>query len=168
MHHDEGYNKVHLSVSFRFSHLDPQNRTRAIFREDECADKYKPAMQKCLNSRFKDGRPGPVHARPKVLVNIRHSVNDTYIPGWKGDWERLEVSVDWMGMYSEWYREEREYLQRVNALVSSASGVTVLRLSVLELNYLTGQGSEFAAGRGGDVRESQSWRDESHGGVDQC
>ena len=71
-------------------------------------------MKRHLMSTFEYGNP--VH-HPKIIVQIRHSANDTFIPGLEFDFDNLEMKLDWMGMYSEWFKEEKEHSRRLRAMV---------------------------------------------------
>ncbi|KAH8102089.1 hypothetical protein BXZ70DRAFT_1006712 [Cristinia sonorae] len=115
MARDSGYNKVALCARFTFSRLDPTDRTRAIFCDDEVvADEYHEMMTSALKDRFGAGLSV---RKPRVIIKIRHEANDTHIPGFTANWKKLEVSCDWMGMMSEWFKEEKEHSRRLRNAV---------------------------------------------------
>lgn len=59
----------------------------------------------------------PVHA-PQVVVSVRHLANDTYVPDFEPNWKELQIRCNWIGMYSEWFREEKEYGRAIGEFVS--------------------------------------------------
>lgn len=118
MVYDKDGFKVALATEFMFSHLDPVDRTCAIFRDIECHDDIKPLLSKHLASMFEYGNP--VH-RPRIYIQIRHHANDTYMPDFESNWTALEIRCNWMGMYSEWFKEEKEHSRYLRDLVSAGT-----------------------------------------------
>ncbi|KAL0564403.1 hypothetical protein V5O48_017646 [Marasmius crinis-equi] len=125
--YSEKHGKVSLATEFSFSHLDPTNRNRAIFRDEECHDDFKPLMKLHLKAHLEYGNP--VH-RPKIIVQIRHFANDTPIPGLELNLDELEMSVDWMGMYSEWFREEKDHHKYMGKLMDGADGLEAMAIGM--------------------------------------
>ncbi|TCD60209.1 hypothetical protein EIP91_010545 [Steccherinum ochraceum] len=113
-HFGPNYTEVILRPEFTFVELDPTDPSRAIFRipipshsVPTAADKQR--MSKHLKDTFDVFEsPNPVHM-PQIMVRVLYTANDTYVPGFKPNWEKLEVSVDWRGMYSERFKEEKEH-----------------------------------------------------------
>ena len=60
---------------------------------------------------------GSLPNRPRIIVQIRHDANDTAIPGFEANWDTMEIKVDWMGMLSEWFKEQKEYSRRLREWV---------------------------------------------------
>ncbi|KAK7049949.1 hypothetical protein VNI00_005379 [Paramarasmius palmivorus] len=108
--------KFSLGVVFCFAHLDPTNRSRAVFRvQENCPAEFKPVLGQQFSSTFKHGNPA---GRPGVVVQIHRFANDTAIPDMEPSWEKLEIKVSWMGMYSEWFKEEKEYTRRLKLFMN--------------------------------------------------
>ncbi|KAJ8082634.1 hypothetical protein PM082_008489 [Marasmius tenuissimus] len=112
--YSEKHGKVSLATEFSFSHLDPNDPTRAIFRDVECHDDFKPMLKRHLKSQFEYGNP--VHC-PKIVIQIRRQANDTLIPGLEFNFDDLEMKLDWKGMYSEWFKEEKEHTRYLANMV---------------------------------------------------
>lgn len=123
MTYDKKIGKISLQTDFTFSHIDLTDRTRAVFRETECHDDVKPVLSRALASMFEYGNP--VH-RPRIVIQIRHAANDTYIPDLEPNWPALEIKCNWKGMVSEWFKEEREHARRVKEAVSPPLDTTLL------------------------------------------
>ncbi|KAK7026502.1 hypothetical protein VNI00_015582 [Paramarasmius palmivorus] len=60
----------------------------------------------------------PPH-RPEIVVQIRHYVNDTWVPSMEVDWDKLEVKIDWIGLYTEFFRETKEKNRRMGEFMES-------------------------------------------------
>jgi len=113
MQFHETYGKVHLQTEFVFSGLDSNDRTRAIFHVDRSNSNKDPEFAAAvdslvlqhLQSVFKHGNSV---AHPKITIQIRHSINDTYMPDLEPKWDQFEMKINWMGMYSAWFREAKE------------------------------------------------------------
>ncbi|KAG5639062.1 hypothetical protein H0H81_007320 [Sphagnurus paluster] len=106
----------HLDAVFRFEKLDPRNPWRAIFVDPVCA------IPKTVSRIKKMFQYGPQAHSPAILIQIRRMVNDTAVPGLVLNLERLErleLSCDWRGMYSAFFREEREFNRRWNSWTDS-------------------------------------------------
>ncbi|KAK7049833.1 hypothetical protein VNI00_005263 [Paramarasmius palmivorus] len=116
------FGKLSLSTTFVFSRLDPNDRSRAVFVDEDCHEDIKPIMKKRLTSLFEYGNP--VH-RPKIAIQIRHSVNDTFIPDLEFNWDQLEIKLNWMGMYSEWFREEKEHTKNLEDFVENTKAQAI-------------------------------------------
>ncbi|ESK94734.1 hypothetical protein Moror_14229 [Moniliophthora roreri MCA 2997] len=113
--YSEKFGKLSLNTEFQFSHINPSDRTRAIFRiEDGCRDEVKPILAKRLKM-----LGNPVHT-PKIVIQIRRTANDTMIPDFEPDWDKLELRLNWIGMYSEWFREEKEHVKRLKTFVEES------------------------------------------------
>ncbi|KAF9269822.1 hypothetical protein L218DRAFT_993813 [Marasmius fiardii PR-910] len=123
----ELYRKVSLATEYTFSHLDLNDRTRAIFRDKECHQDFKRLMRRTLKEIFEEGNPVD---NPQVVIQIRREASDTLIPNLEFDWNNLEMKFDWMGMYSEWFKEEKEHARRVEEMVDGTGGLKVLALQM--------------------------------------
>lgn len=117
-----------LGSKFSFSHLDPENRARAIFRDSSCFQDIKPLLSKCFASMFRDGMEPH---RLRIYVQLRHSVNDTDVPDFEPNWDALEIKCNWMGMYSEYMKERREYTRRMGEWVCMSLNVMICRTHML-------------------------------------
>lgn len=105
------------TYDFSFSHVDPDDRTRAVFRivpEQSNSEDVKATVTKHLKSMFEDGNPSH---KPQIIVQIRKEANDTLLPGFEPNWDALEIKVNWIGMYSEWFREHKEWIRRFREIV---------------------------------------------------
>ncbi|KAK1215251.1 hypothetical protein PQX77_022153 [Marasmius sp. AFHP31] len=127
--YSEKHGKVSLATEFSFSHLDPNDRTRAIFRDVECHDDFKPMMKRHLKSTFEYGNP--VH-RPKIVIQIRRQANDTPIPGLEFNFDNLEMKLDWMAMYSEWFKEGKEHTRYLASMVHGDGGLAAKAIEMRE------------------------------------
>jgi len=124
MTYDKDIGKISLQSEFSFIHLDPMDRTRALFREKECHVDVKPLLSHALAAKF---RKGNLTHRPRIIIQIRHDVNDTLIPDIVPNWEAWELECNWMGMVSEWYTEEKEHRRRVREVLKSNAMETKMR-----------------------------------------
>ncbi|KAG6811211.1 hypothetical protein H0H92_008506 [Tricholoma furcatifolium] len=109
--------KLHLAYNFDFDRMDPQNPSRVIFSEKDCAEEYRPIVIKKLRSEMEYGNFN--FHDPKFQVQIRRDLNDTTIPGLEFDYEKLEASFEWKGLYSAFFREEAEISRRMRLRVES-------------------------------------------------
>jgi len=110
--------KTFLSVNGGVAHDKKQDdRTRAIYRDKQITDHAKPFVVEHLKSVFKHDIPV---GKPKITIQIRHHANDTLVPDLVPNWDDLEMTVNWRGMYSEWYREEEEHSRRLEAYVEAS------------------------------------------------
>lgn len=126
--YDEQGCKVALVSKFSFSHLDPENRTRAIFRDGNRPQDVKPLLSKRFASMFRNGIEPH---RPRIYVQLSRSVNDTDIPDFEPNWDALEIKCNWMGMYSEYMKERREYSRRMSEWVCISLNVVICRTYML-------------------------------------
>ncbi|KAK0193393.1 hypothetical protein F5146DRAFT_1030424 [Armillaria mellea] len=66
---------------------------------------------------------GPSFERPRVIVQVRRSANDTMLPAFQSNFDPeskvFEVSFDWKGMYSHFFREKNEVGRRMHDWVES-------------------------------------------------
>lgn len=92
------------SSNFSFDRMDPPN-PRAIFAYEECTPKFRKKRIARLRSRLAYGNP-PHNAL--ILVQVRHEVSDTPIPGLEVNFGRLELSCGWRGAYNAFFRKERQ------------------------------------------------------------
>ena len=56
-------------------------------------------------------------ADKQIFVQIRRDANDTVVPNLEFSAEDLELKLDWMGMFSEWFKEEKEHRRRFRQVV---------------------------------------------------
>lgn len=112
----EDKGKESLEGEFTFSHIDPNDRSRAVFRETEGEGEegLHARLSKHYKVLFRKGLPVD---KPKFYVQIRLFANDTLIPVVKADWDALELTVDWKDMYTEWFREAKEHDRRLGLYV---------------------------------------------------
>ncbi|KAK7026503.1 hypothetical protein VNI00_015583 [Paramarasmius palmivorus] len=104
---------IHAGTQFQFSHIDPDDPSRAVFRDEETSIQDRPVIISRLQRFFGDGIPPHT---PMIVVHIRSYANDTWIPILEYDWDAMEATVDWRGMYTEYFREEKEHTRRVAML----------------------------------------------------
>lgn len=94
---------------FNFSHLDSNKEAIAIFqpveRREACKIKGKHKIQ---NDAF----------CPPIAIQIHDEVNDTFIPQLYFDSDTLQFRCNFTGMFSEWFRERKEYDKRREKAVS--------------------------------------------------
>uniref|UniRef100_A0A0W0FHI2 Uncharacterized protein n=1 Tax=Moniliophthora roreri TaxID=221103 RepID=A0A0W0FHI2_MONRR len=114
-----GLNKFSLGVVFCFAQVDPDDRERAIFRiQEDCPDHFKPMLRQRFDSLF--NQAGSPAQQPRAIVQIRRHANDTSVPDMFPDREKLEIKVNWVGVYSEFFKEEKEYTRRLEVFVRSS------------------------------------------------
>ncbi|THH32843.1 hypothetical protein EUX98_g1367 [Antrodiella citrinella] len=105
---------VHLTTRFLFSSLDPEHRTRAIFRTDAVKEHAKPHVVKHLKSVF-------IHeafiAQPQIIARIRRFANDTFLPDLEPDCDELEMKVNWTRVFSEYFKEDKEHIRHMTVHV---------------------------------------------------
>lgn len=94
--------RVNLDVEFEFSHLS-QDRCIAVFKTD-CAEEIGEDIRGRLKSIALDDIDMPKH-----YVQVHRELNDTPIPGLSIDYEKLELSCDWHGLFTRFYGEEMLY-----------------------------------------------------------
>ncbi|KAK0214074.1 hypothetical protein IW262DRAFT_1466628 [Armillaria fumosa] len=119
--HSSEHGKVFLSSEFKFSHLDPADPSRAIFKYGECHEDFREELARKLRLILKNG---PSFERPaRVTIHIRRSVNDTMLPDFQSNFDPginlFEISFNWKGMYSHFFREEKEVRRRMSEWVES-------------------------------------------------
>ncbi|PBL04300.1 hypothetical protein ARMGADRAFT_1070772 [Armillaria gallica] len=66
-----------------------------------------------------DSTNGPSLEFPNVIIQIRHDANDTMLPDFRYEFDpdpdiEFEVSFNWKGMYSHFFREQREAERRLD------------------------------------------------------
>ncbi|KAK0214070.1 hypothetical protein IW262DRAFT_295948 [Armillaria fumosa] len=66
---------------------------------------------------------GPSLERPRVIVQVRRSANDTMLPAFQSNFDPeskvFEISFDWKAMYSHFFREDKEVSRRMHDWVES-------------------------------------------------
>lgn len=92
-----------LDLNFKYNRVSEDGIT-AIFTVD-CADEHKPEVRKRLRNYADQFLP----EEPGHTIQIRREINDTPIPNQSFDYENLELSCDWRGLYSAFYAEEQCY-----------------------------------------------------------
>ncbi len=106
--HSSEHGKVFLASEFKFSHLDPANPSRAIFKYDECHEDFQEELARRLSQTLNNG---PSLERPRVMIQVRRSANDTMLPEFQSTFDPgtnlFELSFDWQGMYSHFFREQK-------------------------------------------------------------
>ncbi|KAK0470269.1 uncharacterized protein EV420DRAFT_1499461 [Desarmillaria tabescens] len=109
------HGKVFFAPEFKFSRLDPANLSRAIYRYDECHEDFRDELARRLRQMF---RNGPSLERPRVIIQVRRSANDTMLPEFQSTFDPesnvFEISFDWKGMYSHFFREQKEVNRRIH------------------------------------------------------
>lgn len=115
-----------------FSHYDPRNKTRAVFKQ--CPKEGKGGHEHfCTLTRERAGENksrslddfhisaglsdegrcsfcfGSSKNRrcdlPPYSIRIKWEANDTELPGLEADFARCEISFEWQGMFEMWFRE---------------------------------------------------------------
>ncbi|RDW69906.1 hypothetical protein BP5796_08303 [Coleophoma crateriformis] len=127
IHYSEDYARMLINVKFRFARLS-DDRERAIFHLDQCAEAYKDLLRRRLRKRVeKHDLEAPHHS-----VQVRRDLNDTPIPALQVDYENLELSCNWKSLLSSFYGEARLYHELQGAWVESqkdwVSGLHTQRL----------------------------------------
>lgn len=92
--------------------------------------------------------------RPLFFVKIRHYANDTLIPGVEGRPEALEMACDWMGMYSEFFREEQEHTRRMREFVRLLLPSNYIQ--PIEVSFTGLLGGQDQGDATGDARENRT------------
>ncbi|KAK0193378.1 hypothetical protein F5146DRAFT_379785 [Armillaria mellea] len=97
LHIDTG--ELETDIELQFYALDPTDSTHAVFESYN----YEDYLERTL-------RNGPCLQFPNVIIQIRHDANDTMLPNFRChlDPNKFEVSFDWKGMYSHFFREQKE------------------------------------------------------------
>lgn len=101
-HYDDDDTRVILDVEFEFSHLS-QDKSVAVFKVD-CAEEIGGEVKRRLKGVTLDDINEPKH-----YVQVHRELNDTPIPGLSIDYEKLELSCDWHGLFTRFYGEEMLY-----------------------------------------------------------
>ncbi|PBK67793.1 hypothetical protein ARMSODRAFT_301379 [Armillaria solidipes] len=116
--HSSEHGKVFLASEFKFSRLGPADPSRAIFKYDECHEDFREELARRLRQMLKNG---PSLERPRVMIQVRRSANDTMLPEFQSNFDPgtnlFEISFDWKGMYSHFFREQKEVGRRVREWV---------------------------------------------------
>ncbi|SJK99556.1 uncharacterized protein ARMOST_02864 [Armillaria ostoyae] len=116
--YSEDHGEVFPASEFKFSRLDPTNPSRAIYNDEQCHEDKEFARR--LRRMFKNG---PSLERPRVIVQVRRSANDTMLPAFQSNFDPeskvFEISFDWKGMYSHFFREDKEVSRRMHDWVES-------------------------------------------------
>ncbi|KAF9067588.1 hypothetical protein BDP27DRAFT_1422752 [Rhodocollybia butyracea] len=110
-----------VSGSFKFSHIDENNPTPAVFMDKECTDQDRPEMAEQLKNAFEyqnDPREWNFY-KPRILIHVRHEVNDTPLLGSEPDWNNLVIRFDWKQTFSAFFREDKEFRRRLGAWVDA-------------------------------------------------
>ncbi|ESK84962.1 hypothetical protein Moror_9214 [Moniliophthora roreri MCA 2997] len=130
-----GLNKFSLGVVFCFAQVDPDDRERAIFRiQEDCPDDFKPMLRQRFDSLF--NQAGSPAQQPRAIVQIRRHANDTSVPDMFPDREKLEIKVNWVGVYSEFFKEEKEYTRRLEVFMDKLDQSATEMHQKLELGEL--------------------------------
>ncbi len=116
--HSSEHGKVFLSSEFKFYRLDPADPSRAVFKYDECHENSQEELARRLSQMLKNG---PSLERPRVMIQVRRSANDTMLPEFQCTFDPgtnlFEISFDWKGMYSHFFREQKEVGKRMREWV---------------------------------------------------
>ncbi|KAG6820044.1 hypothetical protein H0H93_006059 [Arthromyces matolae] len=126
------HRKVSLACDLTFDRVDPSNRSRAFFSDKECAPEFQAELKKRFKSKLEYGNP--IHS-PEIHVRIRRDVNDTATPDLEVNFNNLQISLNWKGMYSAFFKEDREYNKRLNQSLKSAFQGTEGRVERGEMNF---------------------------------
>ncbi|KAG4416013.1 hypothetical protein IFR04_010838 [Cadophora malorum] len=104
--HEERHEIRHLLAEFNFSSLS-EDRSTATFTvdADELPENLHPRARKRLREYVNDMNI----ETPRHTVQIRRDVNDGPIPGLTVNYDKLELSCDWRGLFGAFYSEEYLY-----------------------------------------------------------
>ncbi|KAK0470259.1 uncharacterized protein EV420DRAFT_1757822 [Desarmillaria tabescens] len=102
-------------VELQFYSLDPDDSSRAIFESYECQESLEWALRHASSLEH-----------PNVIIQVRHAANDTMLPDLRYHFDpaedvEFEVSFDWKGMYSHFFREREEVQRRLDERYRSVS-----------------------------------------------
>ncbi|PBL04286.1 hypothetical protein ARMGADRAFT_1004874 [Armillaria gallica] len=118
--YSEDHGKVFLASEFKFSRLDPTDPSRAIYNDEQCHEDFHEEFARRLKRMFENG---PSLERPRVIVQVRRSANDTMLPAFHSNFDPeskvFEISFDWKGMYNHFFREDKEVSRRMHDWVES-------------------------------------------------
>lgn len=66
---------------------------------------------------------GPSLERPNIIVQVQQEVNDTMLPDFRYSFDPqsslFEISFNWKGMYSHFFREQRVVKDRIGIAAST-------------------------------------------------
>ncbi|KAK0222827.1 hypothetical protein EDD85DRAFT_859855 [Armillaria nabsnona] len=118
--HSSEHGKVFLASDIKYSHLDPADPSRAVFKYVECHEDFREELAHRLSQMLKNA---PSLERPRVMIQVRRSANDTMLPEFQSTFDPgtnlFEISFDWKGMYSHFFREQKEVGRRMREWVES-------------------------------------------------
>ncbi|KAK0470258.1 uncharacterized protein EV420DRAFT_101953 [Desarmillaria tabescens] len=101
---------------FEFSHIDPTDSSRAIYKHPKLDERYLEDICHCLNTVL-EASVSQLEW-PKILIEVQHHFNDTMLPDLRYSFDPqsslFEISFNWKGMFSHFFREEREVARKIN------------------------------------------------------
>ncbi|PBK67783.1 hypothetical protein ARMSODRAFT_1020298 [Armillaria solidipes] len=108
------------TTEFEFSRLDPADSSRAIYTHHKFDEGFQEDVCRCLNVVF---GTGPSLEQPSIIVQVQQEVNDTMLPDFRHSFDPqsslFEISFNWKGMYSHFFREQRVVGDRIGTAAST-------------------------------------------------
>ncbi|KAF2091050.1 hypothetical protein K490DRAFT_62381 [Saccharata proteae CBS 121410] len=103
---------THLQLAFEFKGWEDADRTRAVFRDLYTYDEKKiwpEHVVKILIKKWKKLMGYEACADvPCYVIQVARLINDTEIPDLEFNYEKREISFDWIGMLDEFFLEEND------------------------------------------------------------
>jgi hypothetical protein len=84
-----------------------EDKQTAVFKTDDDFDEN---LLDKIKGRLEGSALDDINV-PKHLVQVHRDLNDTPIPGLSIDYEKLELSCDWKGLFTRFYGEDLLYYQ---------------------------------------------------------
>ncbi|KAK0470242.1 uncharacterized protein EV420DRAFT_100333 [Desarmillaria tabescens] len=126
-HYTRGEQTGTSYTKFEFSHIDPTDSSRVIYKHSKLDERYREDTCYCLNTVLEASISQLEW--PKILIEVQHHLNDTMLPDLRYSFDPqsslFEISFNWKGMFSHFFREEREVARKiniVNSLVQAEQG----------------------------------------------
>jgi hypothetical protein len=104
--------RVILDVAFDFDRLS-EDKNLAIFKADPGQEQYHEFRRSCLQRAV----DCPPIFDLSHIVQIRHIVKDTPIPGLSIDYENWELTCDWRALYTCFFGEEKMFHDHLSTWV---------------------------------------------------
>lgn len=101
---DENHGNTDLSTEFSLKCFS-DNPKLAVFQGIE----HDGDLRKTQGEKISDAIDAATVEEPVPYVQFRRQVHDTEVPGMKFDPETLQLELDWRGMFSAFFAEEKRY-----------------------------------------------------------
>ena len=102
-----------VELDFEFSRLDAEDRSRALFIGPPYKRPSELMREREIRSLMGESESLCAFLQRRLDEQVRKQTHDTYVPGLRvginAVSDTLELSCDWKGMFSEFFREEKEY-----------------------------------------------------------